>query len=224
MSTISIWRDVLTGFGYDLDFKTGEEVRGENPSSKLYRQRNRRNTATIRVSRQLEIYNKRINEFQDLKISVQELKLEKGDGPVHPQGEKELNPIVVDNVNGVKCRALLDTGVESSYISATLVNLLGIKPVLKQTRQIDRMLSTAHKRIEIYNVEVNSIKDDFKLEIDVSKGTLGDYEHLCSLDLLVLEDRNKQEEDLSVYGAFKIKEEDRDLLRFDKEERKEGHA
>eukprot|EP00795_Rhopilema_esculentum_P010293 gene10293-18991_t len=253
MSTTSIWRDVLTGFGYDLDFKTGEEVRGENPSSKLYRQRNRRNTATIRVSRQLEIYNKRINEFQDLKEKrarveigergwprsrwyVEHQKYGRNFDPIFaqlkgkldfastPQGEKELNPIVVDNVNGVKCRALLDTGVESSYISATLVNLLGIKPVLKQTRQIDRMLSTAHKRIEIYNVEVNSIKDDFKLEIDVSKGTLGDYEHLCSLDLLVLEDRNKQEEDLSVYGAFKIKEEDRDLLRFDKEEWKEGHA
>eukprot|EP00795_Rhopilema_esculentum_P010285 gene10285-18982_t len=86
------------------------------------------------------------------------------------KGERGLMyPIVVDNVNGVKCRALLDTGVESSYISATLVNLLGIKPVLKQTRQIDRMLSTAYKRIEIYNVEVNSINSDLKLEIDVTE-------------------------------------------------------
>ena len=68
---------------------------------------------------------------------------------------------VVDNVYGVKCRALLDTSAESSYISATLVNLLGIKPVLKQSRQIDMMLSTVHKRIETYNVEVNSIKGNF---------------------------------------------------------------
>ena len=78
-------------------------------------------------------------------------------------------PIVIVSVNGVKCRALLDTGAGSSYISDKLVNILGKRPVLKQNRQIDMMLSTVNRQIEIYNVEVQNLKGDFKLEIDVSK-------------------------------------------------------
>eukprot|EP00795_Rhopilema_esculentum_P004345 gene4345-20561_t len=78
-------------------------------------------------------------------------------------------PIVIVSVNGVKCRALLDTGAGSSYISDKLVNILGKRPVSKQNRQIDMMLSTVNRQIEIYNVEVQNLKGDFKLEIDVSK-------------------------------------------------------
>eukprot|EP00794_Sanderia_malayensis_P017914 gene17914-19691_t len=72
-------------------------------------------------------------------------------------------PPVIVSVNGVKCRALLDTGAGSSYISNKL----------KQSRQIDMMLSTVNKQIEIYNVQVNNLKGDFKLEIDASKADRG---------------------------------------------------
>ena len=83
--------------------------------------------------------------------------------------QRVIYPIVIVTINGVKCRALLDTGAGSSYISEKLVSLLGKRPVLKQNRQIDMMLSTVNKKFEIYNVEIQSLKGDFKLEVDVSK-------------------------------------------------------
>ena len=68
----------------------------------------------------------------------------------------------------------VETGTEvvslcSSYISDKLVNILGKRPVLTKNRQIDMMLSTVNRQIEIYNVEVENLKGDFKLAIDVSK-------------------------------------------------------
>ncbi len=43
-------------------------------------------------------------------------------------------------VDGVKCRALLDTGAGSSYISSGLVKLLGKKPNKTEFKKIDMML------------------------------------------------------------------------------------
>lgn len=71
------------------------------------------------------------------------------------KGEQSvIYPIVIVRVIGVKCRALLDTGAGSSYISEKLVNLLGKRPILRQNRQKDMMLSTVGSKIEIYKVEI----------------------------------------------------------------------
>ena len=50
-------------------------------------------------------------------------------------------PVVVVKVNGVTYRALLDTGVGSSYISSKLVDILKIKPVTREYRQIGMMMA-----------------------------------------------------------------------------------
>eukprot|EP00795_Rhopilema_esculentum_P015888 gene15888-7220_t len=97
------------------------------------------------------------NEKESTKVKLRKLIISKSQG-TH-----------LDCVNGVKCRALLDTGAGSSCISDKLVNILGKRPVFKQNRQIDMMLSTVNRQIEIYNVEVQNLKGDIKLEIDVSK-------------------------------------------------------
>ena len=44
-----------------------------------------------------------------------------GDGPV-------VYPVVVVEVAGIKCRALLDSGAGSSYASAALLERIGAKP------------------------------------------------------------------------------------------------
>ena len=41
-------------------------------------------------------------------------------------------PVAIIKVNGVKCRALLDTGSISSYISESFIDLLKINPVKKE--------------------------------------------------------------------------------------------
>ena len=46
-------------------------------------------------------------------------------------------PVVVVKVQGVKCRALLDTGAGSSYASAALLNLPQVRPYQRQVRQIE---------------------------------------------------------------------------------------
>lgn len=48
-------------------------------------------------------------------------------------------PIVVVEVEGIMCRALLDTGAESSYASATLIEKLNKKPDHKEYKRIKMM-------------------------------------------------------------------------------------
>eukprot|EP00795_Rhopilema_esculentum_P008005 gene8005-13914_t len=78
-------------------------------------------------------------------------------------------PVVVASENGVKCRALLDTGAGSSYASKTLLDLIKIKPVRKKTRRIDMMMQSVNQRIEVYNVNIASIDEKFSLQAFVSK-------------------------------------------------------
>ena len=42
--------------------------------------------------------------------------------------------VVAAEVNGIKCRALFESGPGSSYVSAKLIDLLRLKPIATQTR------------------------------------------------------------------------------------------
>ena len=64
-----------------------------------------------------------------------------------------------------KCRALLDSGTVSTYISERI----GKRPIRKETRQVDMMMNTTSKKIEIHNVQVRSITNDFEMTATVSK-------------------------------------------------------
>ena len=69
-------------------------------------------------------------------------------------GEKVCHPVVIIKVNGVKCRALLDTGATGSYISAFLVNLLKVKPSRTLTRGIKTIMGLVIKYVETYDVKI----------------------------------------------------------------------
>ena len=60
---------------------------------------------------------------------------------------------VVKGIN-IICRVLLDTGAASSYASAALLDRLKLKPIKKETRNIDMMMSSTTKQLEIYDVEI----------------------------------------------------------------------
>ena len=64
-------------------------------------------------------------------------------------------PVVLVNVNGIKTRALLDTGAGSSYASTKLINALHMKPTETQTKQIEMILGSMTTDVEISNVSVN---------------------------------------------------------------------
>ena len=80
-----------------------------------------------------------------------------------------IHPVVVVKVQGVRCRALLDTGAGSSYASAALLKLLKVRPYQREVRQIEMMLGAVTKQVEIFQVQVSSTSGDFCLDTEVTK-------------------------------------------------------
>jgi hypothetical protein len=54
-------------------------------------------------------------------------------------------PVVIFEVQGVKCRALVDTGAGSSYASAGLLNHIKAEPTKSDIRDIEMLLGTTTK-------------------------------------------------------------------------------
>ena len=78
-------------------------------------------------------------------------------------------PVVTVDVNGVKCRALLDTGAGSSYASLTLLDCLHLRPIRQQFKRIEMMFGTSNKAIDIYGLQIRSVDGKFTLEAEVNK-------------------------------------------------------
>ena len=66
-------------------------------------------------------------------------------------------------------RALLDTGAGSSYASASLINRLGIPATRVENRRIEMMVHTAVRKIQVYNLKITNLEEDFEMCADVSK-------------------------------------------------------
>ena len=86
-----------------------------------------------------------------------------------------LCPVVVVEVKGIKCRALIDSGAGSSYVSAKLIDLLRLKPIATQTRSIDMLMST----LEEYYLSFLSVNHQFTLSV---KATNVNKSELLSID------------------------------------------
>ena len=82
-------------------------------------------------------------------------------------------PVVDVRINGILCRALIDSGAGSSYASAKLIHALNVKPVEVQTKQIEMLLCTKQVRLESYSysyqLEIESTNNDFKMETNLIK-------------------------------------------------------
>ena len=81
-------------------------------------------------------------------------------------------PVVVVEVNGIRCRALLDTRAGSSYTSAALLDRIKTRPVRKEVRRIE-MMQTTRQEIEVHQVNVKSISGKFNLKTEVTKVNRG---------------------------------------------------
>lgn len=58
-----------------------------------------------------------------------------------------LFPVLVIEVTGIKCKALIDSGAGSSYVSARLIELLHLKPTDDKTKTIDMLMSSKLARL-----------------------------------------------------------------------------
>ena len=74
-----------------------------------------------------------------------------GDGPV-------VYPMVVVEVAGIRCRALLDSGAGSSYASAALLERIGAKLHHFGLRKIEMMLGAGNRVMEVYRIQLRSVR------------------------------------------------------------------
>ena len=78
-------------------------------------------------------------------------------------------PVVVVEVEGIRCRALLDTGAGSSYASVSLIERLNKQPDHKQLNRIEMMMTTTSQKVEMYKVQIPNMKGSFSLPTTLSK-------------------------------------------------------
>ena len=78
-------------------------------------------------------------------------------------------PVVVVKVNGATCRALLDTGAGNSYISSKLIDILNQKSVVREFKRIEMMMCMTTKKINVYKVNIENLKGDFRMGAHVSR-------------------------------------------------------
>jgi len=78
-------------------------------------------------------------------------------------------PIVVVNVEGIKCRVLLDTGGGSSYASSALLKCLKKRPISRERRRIDMMMQSTIQVIELHKLKISNVDGSFHLETEVTK-------------------------------------------------------
>ena len=67
------------------------------------------------------------------------------------------------SVDGIKSRALLDTGAGSSCKSSTIVSKLNKQPVRRDTKKIEMMLYTTNSKLSICNVTIKNLEDSLRI-------------------------------------------------------------
>ena len=78
-------------------------------------------------------------------------------------------PVVLVQVEGIKCRALLDTGAGSSYASAALLDRISNRRCKKEVRKIEMMLGATTREVELSTIEIKGISGDFSMSVEVTK-------------------------------------------------------
>ena len=78
-------------------------------------------------------------------------------------------PIIPIKVDGITCRALIDTGAGSSYASGKLIDLLKKKPCETKTRRVDMLMSSQVTKLEVYNTLIESLDGNFSMSVKLTK-------------------------------------------------------
>lgn len=76
--------------------------------------------------------------------------------------------VMVVDVDGIKCRALLDTDA-----SAALIKKLGKQPSRMEHKRIDMMTCSTNQKVYKYDVKISSVVGDFNMATSVSKVDFG---------------------------------------------------
>ena len=85
---------------------------------------------------------------------------------VHAEG---IFPVVVGQVNNIKCRALIDSGAGSSYASAKLIDALQTEPSDIKHQRIDMLMTSQTKRIEIHRATISALDGSHVMKVKLNK-------------------------------------------------------
>ena len=83
--------------------------------------------------------------------------------------ERVVYAIVKVNVEGILCRALLDTGAGSSYASAALLDKIPKRTQTREVRGIEMMLGATTRQGELSSFTVQALDSSTELKSDVTK-------------------------------------------------------
>ena len=68
--------------------------------------------------------------------------------------ETVIYPVIVVKINGVTCRAMLDTAAGSSYVSASLIDHLKLRNYTTRKKSIQMMFTTQESTVKIFSLDV----------------------------------------------------------------------
>lgn len=85
------------------------------------------------------------------------------------KNDEGIFPVVTVRVGGVVCRALIDSGAGSSYVSSKFIHHLKAKPVEVEMKQIDMLMCNKQARLETYQLKVESIDHQYEMEVRMMK-------------------------------------------------------
>ena len=77
--------------------------------------------------------------------------------------------VVVIEVEGVRCRALINTGAGSSCISSKLIRRLNKKPIRKESKRIETIMHSVVQKTAIYELQIRDTIHEFTLKIKSNK-------------------------------------------------------
>ena len=79
-----------------------------------------------------------------------------------------IHPVIAIKVEGVKCRALLDTGSSSNYISSPLMGLVKKSPVRQEHKSIETLLGTSERNINVYDVIISDVEEKLSIKSEMN--------------------------------------------------------
>ena len=83
--------------------------------------------------------------------------------------KQHLYPVGTVKINGVKCRALLDTGSGSSYASEGLLDYLKINSTRKEVKTIEPLTNLTTKKLKIYSVKIQDVNEKYSFNTELNK-------------------------------------------------------
>ena len=83
------------------------------------------------------------------------------------ESSSTIHPTFLATVREETVRIMMDTGATRSYVCTDLITKLGIKPVRREQRCIEKMYGTRKKTVEVYNITIkSSVIEGFQLKVD----------------------------------------------------------